>query len=685
MRQHSIFFCLLFSVAVYAQPVDIARNGRATAPSRYGVSALTFELSPAGLSGGVAELQLQLPNGPMTILRRKAFQSRGTDAGRWQGTANGRQDSEVLLTLQNGYLAGTIQIGPDLYEIRPQGANHIIEKLDTSSFPQCKGQVKPDTQGDLIAGSSNTTSPSTAGDGLVTVDVLTVYTPQARTAAGGAAQIQTVIQSAVDRTNLAFTNSLVNGSFRLVGTAEVAHDDAGNLNSDLSWLTSDPGVASLRNAKGADLVSLIVENGAGYCGMGYVMNPVSTSFAPYAFQVTARSCAVGNLSYAHEHGHNSGMEHDPANGSTAASYSWSYGHLVDGVFRTVMSYASQCPSGCTRVPYFSNPSVIYSGYPTGVANQRDNARTANSTLPIVAQFRPEAATSLPVPPTSLTASAASASQINLTWLDNSSNESGFQIERSTDGVTFSQVASVGVGVKAYSNTGLTGSTAYTYRVRAFNALGSSDPTNNASATTLTPQLPAAPDTLTAGVASSTQINLTWADRSTNETGFRIERSTNGGAYSMIATAGSNVTSYASTGLTANTSYSYRVLATNADGTSGYSNVATATTPNAPPPAPGGFSGTPRFTGSGKTKVLTGVSLAWTDVASNTGYNIERCQQSGKGSQATCVYSALVTLSAADVSSQVDSTATTKGSYQYRIRSFNTAGSSAWTAITVNAN
>lgn len=675
---------LLFAAVALAQPVDIGSNGRGEPPSRFGVTAIAFDLNPAGLRRGAPELQLQLPGGPMTILRRKSFQSRGPNSGKWQGAANGRNDSEVLLTLRNGVLAGTIQIGPDLYEIRPQGSRHIVEKLDSSKFPQCKGQVAPARQGDT-AGTAGTTVAA-AGDVLTTVDVLSVYTPQARAAAGSTANIEAQIQSAVDRANLAFTNSQVNAAFRLVRAAEVVHDDAGNLDTDLSWVLNDPTVASLRNSSGADLVSLIVENGAGYCGLGYVMRSVNTGFAPYGFQVTARGCAVGNLSYAHEHGHNSGMEHDPANGTapSSASYPWSFGHLVDGVFRTVMSYASQCPSGCTRMPYFSNPNVLYSGYPTGVPDQRDNARTARSTLPVVAQFRAEAPTTPPVAPTALTASAVSAAQINLAWADNSANETGFRVERSTDGINFTQIATPGAGVTSFSNTGLTASTAYTYRVRAYNPAGDSDPTNDASATTLTPAPPSAPDSLAATVASSTQINLTWADRSNNETGFRIERSTAGGAYAVIATTGANAVSYASTGLAANTAYSFRIRAYNADGDSAYSNVASATTSGAIPAAPGSFTGAARYSGSGKAKTLTGIALSWVDVANNTGYNIERCLQSGKGNQITCNFAPL-TNPAADAASFLDSSATTKGTYQFRIRSFNAVGPSAWVRITVNAN
>jgi hypothetical protein len=95
--------------------------------------------------------------------------------------------------------------------------------------------------------------------------------------------------------------------------------------------------------------------------------------------------------------------------------------------------------------------------------------------------------SQPAAPTGLAASAVSSSQINLSWTDNASNETGFKIERKTgSGGTWSQVATVGAGVTGYSNTGLSASTTYTYRVRATNSAGDSGYSNEANATTQTP-------------------------------------------------------------------------------------------------------------------------------------------------------------------------------------------------------
>jgi hypothetical protein len=80
------------------------------------------------------------------------------------------------------------------------------------------------------------------------------------------------------------------------------------------------------------------------------MGTASTSFAPWAFNVVDQSCAAGYLSYAHEVGHNEGLQHDPANASVSPAYPYAYGYQdPSGAFRTVLAYG-----GAQRVPFFSN-------------------------------------------------------------------------------------------------------------------------------------------------------------------------------------------------------------------------------------------------------------------------------------------------------------------------------------------
>lgn len=96
---------------------------------------------------------------------------------------------------------------------------------------------------------------------------------------------------------------------------------------------------------------------------------------------------------------------------------------------------------------------------------------------------PSAPPAPPAAPSGLGATAAGSSQVNLTWNDNASNETSYQVERSTNGSTFSLAATLGADAESYSDTGRSANTTYWYRVRAVNGGGNSGYSNTANATT----------------------------------------------------------------------------------------------------------------------------------------------------------------------------------------------------------
>jgi len=182
------------------------------------------------------------------------------------------------------------------------------------------------------------------------------------------------------------------------------------------------------------------------------------------------------------------------------------------------------------------------------------------------------------PPTNFQATPASPTQINLTWTDNSYNETGFKVEGKIGASgTWVQVGTVGANVQAYQDTGRSPGTTYYYRVRAYNASTNSAYSNEANATTLGTTIPP-PSDLQATAVSETQINLSWTDNSSNETGFKIQRKIGaGGAWVEITTVGAGVTAYQNTSLSPATTYYYRVKAYNGEGNSLNSNEASAST------------------------------------------------------------------------------------------------------------
>jgi chitodextrinase len=188
---------------------------------------------------------------------------------------------------------------------------------------------------------------------------------------------------------------------------------------------------------------------------------------------------------------------------------------------------------------------------------------------------------LPADPSDLEAEAIAGTQIRLRWSDNSTSESDFAIERKTGAEPFREVASAGANSVIFTDDGLIVHTTYTYRIRARNGDDVSGYSNLASATTL--DLPDAdPTDLEAAALSATAVSLEWRERSTNETGFSIERRQGAAEFAVVGTTGPNTEAFTDTGLAPNTLYGWRVRASGTDGDSGPSNEATARTRPAAP-------------------------------------------------------------------------------------------------------
>lgn len=97
---------------------------------------------------------------------------------------------------------------------------------------------------------------------------------------------------------------------------------------------------------------------------------------------------------------------------------------------------------------------------------------------------------------------------------------------------------------------------------------------------VTTVVPAAPTNLTGTAISGTQINLSWTDDATNEVGYKVQRKTASGSYSVVGSTGTDISTFSDLGLTNNTTYNYRVYAYNAAGNSlQYSNEISITTAN----------------------------------------------------------------------------------------------------------
>lgn len=181
---------------------------------------------------------------------------------------------------------------------------------------------------------------------------------------------------------------------------------------------------------------------------------------------------------------------------------------------------------------------------------------------------------VPAAPSSLSYTAQTKNSISLKWSDNDANEQGFKLYRSlsaTDG--FTQVASLSANVTSYTDNSLQPSTTYHYKIVAYNQTGNSAFSSVLTASTSALQIPAAPGNLSVTNVDYSAAILSWADNSSNENGFDLERSgPNDLTVKNTISLQANTSVYNESGLISDAIYQYRVRAKNADGNSSWSNI-----------------------------------------------------------------------------------------------------------------
>jgi len=237
--------------------------------------------------------------------------------------------------------------------------------------------------------------------------------------------------------------------------------------------------------------------------------------------------------------------------------------------------------------------------------------------------------SAPLAPSGLTATLQNGPRVKLTWLDNAVNETGFIVERSSDGVNFAQIGTVaafgGTGSVSFTDTSLPSvllPTTFYYRVAAANPAGSNY-SNTVSILVPTATPPAAPANLSAALAAGPQISLAWKDNATDETSYIVQRSIDGINFNQIASLAANSVSYVDAGIMAGMTYTYRVAASNSAGLSGFSNTASVAVPSVPV-APTNLT---VVNGPNANKTRS-VILSWFDNSNNeTGFTIQRATNS----------------------------------------------------------
>lgn len=328
---------------------------------------------PASIEGPVT--LTPLPSVTVQLTETRVERRSATDYT-WIGTRPGRAE-QAILVVNGEHVTGSVTKGGEYYQLRPLGDGLIAAaRVDPSAFPA----EHPPEFASLTA---PTRVPLEKAAGCSYVDLVVAYTNDAGAAV---ADIYGLAQLAVAETNQSYANSGIVHRVRMVHFYGTNYDDSGNMTRDRDRFRIDGDghmdeIHLLRDAFGGDVAVLITDAGF-YCGIAADIYASSST----AFAVVAQNCATGYYSFGHEIGHLHGARHntqaDPTN--TPFPYGHGYYNSADG-WRTVMSY--NCPGGCTRIPYWSNPYVTYGGDPMGTVSTNDNHRVLNETCNHVAGFK----------------------------------------------------------------------------------------------------------------------------------------------------------------------------------------------------------------------------------------------------------------------------------------------------------
>ena len=321
------------------------------------------------------------------------------------------------LVVNGRVVIGTVRTPDAVYTIRTAGdGTYVIRQIDESSLPPLGEPLEPP----LSPRDAPAEADDVPSDDGSEIDVMVVYTPLAKHLEGGRAAIEALIDLFVAETNQAYVNSGVTHRIRLVLREEVDYTEDGDSSLDLGRLSNGSDghmdhVHERRDMYGADLVHILVgRNDVG--GLAYINRGDSAaSDEPFGFGLTLSMC--GGLCFAHELGHNMGLNHEryqlgvPRTGSH-------YGYVNQRMFEpgapgsarwyTIMAYGTQCwevaEYDCERIGYFSNPENNYNGDPmgvpadhpsTGVDGPADAVGTLSERREITANFRQSSASPTP--------------------------------------------------------------------------------------------------------------------------------------------------------------------------------------------------------------------------------------------------------------------------------------------------
>ena len=354
-------------------------------------------------------LQMDLfPDVSVRALRTRVDATvRGTS---WTGVLEGYPGSSATFAFVGNALVGHITAPFGVFNIESgTGGTYVVQQIDERVLGPLDDDVHVDSQnpGGFVP---RAVLPRAVDSGAV-LDLMVLYSQDALTGWGSEARAKATIDVLVADTNQALRVSGAATSVRLVHAGVISYEESGDSGTDLRRIQNATDgfldeVQPLRDLHAADMVMLIAERREPtVCGRGYLLGVRSS--ASFAYSWVGRTCTATSRPFAHELGHNLGVDHDWYESADAGAFSYSKGYVsIAGRFTDLMATYNLCRDTgvtCAQLMRYANPALTYDGRSTGVpagtnvsctvANRdnpecdADGAATINLMAPVVARFR----------------------------------------------------------------------------------------------------------------------------------------------------------------------------------------------------------------------------------------------------------------------------------------------------------